>query len=135
MSRITPESLGANPSEHSQQAALFCWAVEFAKIYPRIKWMFAIPNGGERNIAVASKLRAEGVKRGVPDIFFPIACRPFNGLFIEMKRVNGISTEVQVGYHEYLRQAGYKVVICNSWQSAVNQIKYYIGLETKGHVG
>jgi len=29
---------------------------------------WAVPNGGQRNVIVASKLKAEGVKAGVPDI-------------------------------------------------------------------
>lgn len=134
MMKITPESLGTNKSEHSQQAALFCWAVEFAKLYPMIRYMFAIPNGGERNIVVAAKLKAEGVKRGVPDIFLPISISPYHGLFIEMKRVQGVVNNVQEQYHEFLRHAGYKVVVCNSWQSAANQIKFYIGLDTKSSI-
>jgi len=29
---------------------------------------WAVPNGGQRNVKVASKLKSEGVKSGVPDI-------------------------------------------------------------------
>jgi hypothetical protein len=33
----------------------------------RLCW-WAVPNGGRRNVVVAKKLKAEGVKSGVPDI-------------------------------------------------------------------
>ncbi len=70
---MNPELIAASQSEHAQQAAFFCWLANNAqRIDPRLMFAFAIPNGGERNAAVASRLKAEGVKAGVPDIFIPI---------------------------------------------------------------
>ena len=44
---------------------------------------FAIPNGGKRNVITAKKLKAEGVKPGVPDL-----CIIKDGMafFLEIKR-------------------------------------------------
>jgi hypothetical protein len=44
---------------------------------------FAIPNGGKRNVITATKLKAEGVKAGVPDL-----CIVHDGqaFFLEVKR-------------------------------------------------
>ena len=44
---------------------------------------FAIPNGGKRNLITATKLKAEGVKAGVPDICVLNDGRVF---FLEVKR-------------------------------------------------
>lgn len=98
---ITPESL-AGESEHSHQAALFCWAALNVGNDPRLAYMFAIPNGGARGndrktaMIRGANLKAEGVKPGVVDIFLPVpAPRDFaaygltfvyHGLFIEMKK-------------------------------------------------
>ena len=54
--------------EHVEQAALFRWA-EFARArLPELTLLHAIPNGGHRHKATAARLKAEGVKRGVPDL-------------------------------------------------------------------
>jgi hypothetical protein len=51
--------------------------------------LFAIPNGGARHKAIAGKLRAEGVRAGVPDICLPVPRGEYHGLFIELKRPKG----------------------------------------------
>src|SRR5882757_9184256 len=91
--RITPEMI-AGDSESSQQKALFAWAADNVGKYPALAYMFAIPNGGLRDVRTATNLKAEGVKAGVLDIFLPrsIKTSPYNistsyhGCFIEMKR-------------------------------------------------
>ena len=54
--------------EHDQQVLLFRWASH----YRELDCMYAIPNGGHRDVRVAARLKAEGVKAGVPDICLPI---------------------------------------------------------------
>jgi hypothetical protein len=44
--------------------------------------IFAIPNGGQRNVIVASKLKAEGVLSGVPDLCVPIAKKALTGFIL-----------------------------------------------------
>ena len=116
--------------EHQEQAALFRWAKIFGESkYPGLHLMHASANGGKRNIRVAMKLKASGVKAGVPDIFLPV---PRNtgaiwkaGLYIEMKSPGNKPTAIQKQWHEDLRAQGYRVVVCYSWQEAVEVIKEY----------
>lgn len=54
------------PTEHQEQVALFQWLEIAAKRDDRLSMAFAIPNGGARHPVVAAKLKAEGVKSGVP---------------------------------------------------------------------
>ncbi len=44
---------------------------------------FAVPNGGKRNLITAKKLKAEGVKKGVPDLCIVHEGQAF---FLEVKR-------------------------------------------------
>ena len=53
-------------SEHQLQSAL-CNYLSIVSLRRGLDY-FAIPNGGLRNIRVAVGLKAEGVKRGTPDI-------------------------------------------------------------------
>jgi len=50
----------------------------------------------------AQKLKKEGVKRGIPDIFLPCARGGSHGLFIEMKARDGKVSEEQAGVHKLL---------------------------------
>ena len=102
------------PSEHFEQREVVSW---FRKKYRGVR-IFAIPNGGFRARSTAAKLKAEGVSRGVPDLFVP-ECN----LWVEMKRVKGgrLSPE-QRDWIEYLRKVGNTVLVCHGAEDAKNQI-------------
>ncbi|MBN2251059.1 MAG: VRR-NUC domain-containing protein [Candidatus Altiarchaeota archaeon] len=114
-----------SPLEHDEQVKVFQWA----SYYPALRYMYAVPNGGERNIKVAKRLKDEGVKSGVPDLCLPIARNGHHGLYIEMKRLRGSSTSAdQKEYHEYLIGQGYAVKVCKGHEAAINTIKEYMGM-------
>src|SRR5262245_32523350 len=87
---ITPEEYAATGSEHAEQVALFMWAWDHRDEFPELQSMFAIPNGSERAKPVAARLKAEGVKAGVSDVFLPLPIvhnsGMYAGLWIEMKK-------------------------------------------------
>jgi hypothetical protein len=123
-------------TEHDIQAALFDWAELASARYPALKLMFAIPNGGKREkrqdkkgrwfSPIAIKLKKEGVKAGIPDIFLPSARGGSHGLFIEMKAPDGKVTPNQKRVHQKLREAGYAVIVCFSLESATTLITWYL---------
>lgn len=128
--RVTPEQLAKSGSEDGQQAALFCWAADAAKQYPQLAWLFAIPNGGSRNIAEATKFVATGLRKGVPDIFlpYPRAIRNYelHGCFIEMKVGKNKTTKEQDEWIKYLSEAGYYCKVCYSWIEAKDTLMAYL---------
>ena len=78
-----------------------------------------VPNGGQRHPAVAKKLKAEGVKRGVPDVLVFEVCRGSasdlsfcDGLALELKVGRNKPTAAQVEWHERLRKNGWRVEVC-----------------------
>lgn len=125
---ITPESLAAIGTESAHQQALFCFFALHRKEYPETEWMFAIPNGGERNPIVAAKLKAEGVKAGVPDIFLPCSWggNSMSGLFIELKAKKNKLSEEQVKYARALTEVGFVVKLCYGWEAARDEIIKYL---------
>lgn len=114
--------------EHVQQVALFRWASEMALALPALRWMFAIPNGGQRHPAVAKKLKAEGVRAGVPDICLPHAARGYHGLYIELKAEKGRESERQNEWRDYLTSAGYLSVVRHGWHAASVTLEWYLGM-------
>lgn len=128
---LTPEQI-ANESEHSQQAALFCWIRRKAHYHPELEWAFAIPNGGHRDKITAGKLKAEGVTPGVFDLFVPVPKGIHYGLWIEMKKPSGgvVSTE-QKKFGKAMCDRGYYAVVCYSWVDAVATIAAYLEITTE----
>lgn len=119
-------------TEHEHQAALFKWASMNKYKHPELDLMFAIPNGGARHIAVAKKLKAEGVKAGVPDIFLPVPRENTRysvayGLFIEMKKPGGKIGKRQMPWIDALYKQGYACEICYGWEEAKDVIINYLG--------
>jgi hypothetical protein len=74
-------------------------------------------------------MKAEGVKKGVPDLFLPLAKNGFNGLFIEMKVEGGRASKEQTEWIEKLNANGYRAVICVGYKSAIEELKNYAGIE------
>jgi len=115
------------PTEHQEQTAVLQWAEYYAAKWPELKLLFAIPNGGARHVITAKKLKAEGVKAGVPDLFLPAARGNYHGLFIEMKvRPNKPSIRQSV-WIAALGEQGYKVEICYSAEEGIEALRLYLG--------
>jgi hypothetical protein len=95
---------------------------------PIIDDLHAIPNGGARHPAVAGKLKAEGVKRGIPDLMLTIPVPPYHGLFIEMKARGGRLTEEQREQIARLQARGYHAVCCVGFDDARIAIERYLGM-------
>ncbi|MCO8088205.1 VRR-NUC domain-containing protein [Acinetobacter indicus] len=95
---------------------------------PLLDYIYAIPNGGHRSISVAKRLKAEGVKPGVPDLHCFIACPPYHSLYIEMKTERGTLSDHQNEVIPLLREQGHKVVVCRSQAQAKTELFKYLGI-------
>lgn len=109
-------------NEHQEQVALIKW---FRMQYPRLI-MFAIPNGGVRNIVTAIKLKDEGVLAGVSDLFLMKANATHHGLFIEMKAAKGKVSDTQKYFIEQARAQGYAACVCFGFEEAQAAINNYL---------
>lgn len=118
------------PSEHSEQACLIKWAdLQPLPDGGRVgEHLFAIPNGGERNAIVAARLKAEGVRPGVPDLFLALPRKDWAGLFVEMKRSRrqGRVSAQQREWLARLRSAGYAAEVCFGAAEAIATITAYL---------
>jgi len=106
------------PTEHAEQIAFIQW---WDLHHPDIR-IFAIPNGGFRHKQTAQKLKLEGVRKGVPDLFVPSL-----QLFIEMKRQKGgVVSPEQKRWIEHLLDSGYYCIVAKGAADAIEQVKKYI---------
>lgn len=113
-------------TEHDEQVALFDWRDRCAPLCPPLGMLFAIPNGGKRDVVTASRLKAEGVTAGVPDLCLPVARRGYHGLYIEMKVRGGRVRSEQRKWLAALEAEGYMTVVCWSWPEAARVIARYV---------
>ena len=120
------------PTEHWEQVQLFDWAA----YHRELVLMYAIPNGGKRDIRVALKLKEEGVKPGVPDICLPVPRGGKHGLYIELKRRKyGRVSSDQLEWLEALMRQGYECAVCCGWEAARDVIIDYMRGGTDDETG
>lgn len=91
-----------------------------------LKWCH-VPNGGKRHIKTAVKMKAAGVKPGIPDIiiFDPPPCYMMGskGAMIELKRSKGGKvSDTQQEWLDYLGASGWSVAVCKGIDEALSQL-------------
>ncbi len=126
-------------SEHDEQAALIAWADYQANVWPDLKLIFAVINGaklpwardakGRRFSREAVRLKAEGMKAGVPDLWLPVARGGYHGLVIEMKFDDNKPSDEQLWWLEALAKQGYKTAVCWGFEAAQRAVTHYLSLE------
>lgn len=128
MERLKPSQLPV-PSESVEQQNLFRWAAVSAAVrWPKeMRMLYHVPNEGKRSRANGARLKAEGLRAGVPDINLDVARGEYHGLRIEMKRRRGgrVSPE-QTAWLEALREQGYAAVVAYGWEEAADAIEKYL---------
>ena len=113
-------------SESEEQQTLFQWAELMSGKYPELFLMYHVPNGGARKAATAGRLKAEGVKSGVPDVCLPVARGGYHGLYIEMKVKPNRPTKQQLVWLSELSKQGYLTAVCYSWREAADTVEKYL---------
>ena len=93
--------------------------------------LFHVPSGGYRNKREAARLKRQGVKSGLPDIFLDVPTKWYKGLRIELKIKPNEPTQNQIEYIEAYIQLGFKAMICYSADEAIEIISKYLGINNK----
>lgn len=106
------------PSEREEQTALVAWLL---KEYPDLVF-FSVPNEGKRTDFMKFHMKQTGLLSGVPDLILLFDVP----LFVEMKRTKGGSlSDNQKQVIEWIRAAGYTVVVCRGFAEAKEQIQSF----------
>ena len=111
------------PTEHELQCALIRWCDLQG---PPFDLIYAIPNGGHRNKATAGRLKASGVRAGVPDLVLPVPNRYSGALYLELKTEKGRLRKEQAAMMERLREAGNAVFVVRTLDEAIDLLQTYL---------
>jgi VRR-NUC domain len=127
-------SRASKDEEHLHQSSLIEWAdatrlpdwyrsadVEFIGDV-----LLAVPMGHIRSLSAGARIRAEGGRAGVPDLFLMISTEEGAALAIEMKSPSGRMAPEQERWRRRLSQQGYAHAICRSVDEGMFAIKRHL---------
>ena len=114
-------------------------------LYPDLHWLFHPANGGNRDPATAGRMKAMGVRRGVPDLILPVPRGRFCGLAIELKVWKGspdpadpsdptkyrtMPSANQLDWLSHLTTAGWSTSVQWGAPAAIEALREYLTLTT-----
>lgn len=120
------------PHEAREQEAL----IEYARMAlgPVGHLLIHIPNGGSRkNEIEGARLKRQGVRPGVSDLFLPVARGGWFGLWIEMKAAPPHDAPVTPAQREWIdemRRQGYRAEVCRGVDEGIALLKEYLAMES-----
>lgn len=127
----TSEAATTTRDEHWHAVRLMRCVQAHEHDRPELSRFYAIPNGGHRSKATAGKMRAEGVRSGVPDYCLPIARDGAHGLYIELKRPTGRPSAEQESWISDLNAEGYVAKVAVGWWEAWRILATYLNISTQ----
>ena len=120
-------------SESTEQKAVISW---FNIQYPKLRGCLfsncngAVLSGGKVARAIQmNRLKAEGLKCGVSDLFLAVPVNGFAGLWIEMKDIKKKISDVSPAQQAHIDQMikmGYGAVWCAGAKQAIDTINGYL---------
>lgn len=103
--------------------------------YPKLKLnLFSIPNEGARSLANGARMKAQGRRAGVADMFLAVPNHTYplikevlcNGLFIEFKSGAGKQNENQKAFEKAVTEKFYRYEVISDFDSFKNLIEEYL---------
>ena len=95
--------------------------------WPELALLYHVPNEGKRSRTAGARMKAEGLKKGVPDLCLPVARGKWHGLYIELKRTKGGRvSQAQREWLDALEREGYAAAVAYGWEQAREMIAAYL---------
>jgi hypothetical protein len=125
--RALTASAGPHASESAEQQAVIAWADLLAlRQMPALRLLYAVPNGGYRSKRTAGRLKAEGLRAGVPDLVLPVARGPFHGFYGELKTLAGVTSPSQEAWLAALHAEGHYTVVALGAAGMRAALEFYL---------
>ncbi len=111
--------------EDQIQIACVNW---FTYSYPELfLLLYHAANEGDANSARGSRMKAMGVKRGVPDLILNVSRHGYHSLGIELKTEKGKQSSYQKEFEKVFTAEGNLYKICRSLDEFIQLCKWYLG--------
>ena len=117
-----------NKEEEHLQINCISW---FDYQYPKLqKLLFAVPNGGSRNILEAVNLKKQGVRAGVSDLVLLYSSTQYPFLCLEFKAKKGVQSTEQKEFQKSVESVGGLYVLIRSFDEFKIIIEKYLSDST-----
>jgi hypothetical protein len=122
-----------NTDEHTEQKFVIEWARSHIVQYPVLEWLHSslngIPLAGSKRTRgrIMNHMKAEGMTKGIPDLFLPVACKGFHGIYLEVKRVHGgVLSKEQKAFRLFAKEQGYLDLVCLGHKAGIANLEWYL---------
>ncbi len=135
MKTLKDYAASAVSESRAQQAIIKWWSLKCREFGLAENLLMAFPLQGARSALNGARMKAEGMRRGTPDMFLAVKegfssdlwiPSPHAGLWIEMKSKEGRLTEEQCAMQAHLREMGFLCAVCRSTDDAIQTITRYL---------
>ena len=115
------------PSEADEQAAVIRWWGIRCHHYGLPEFaLYHVPNEGSGSVIRGRRLKEQGVRPGIPDLFLSAPRNGHSGLYVEMKSKRGRPSPIQRDVLGWLEGQGYEVAMCHGADEAIARITEYL---------
>ncbi len=114
--------------EHEIQKGFFTYirARRVLSTNPAYHYCFAVPNGGRRSLRLGAYMVAEGLEKGVPDVWCPWPSGKHRGWICEVKHGKNQPTPEQAQWLDRMVEVGWYCVVCRSTNAMVASYEEYL---------
>ena len=110
------------------ESQIQCAFVEYVDTkYPHLKGhLIKITNEGKRSLAYGERMKREGLRRGVSDLFFAVPNKGLGGFWIEVKAPDEEPTLEQNSFLLRMQDIGYAAGWYDNLDDMINYFERYI---------
>ena len=121
-------------TEEELQAEVIKWRDQTGQHkWPELRWLHHAANGGKlagrtkaEILRNGAKRKAQGVVKGIPDLFLAYKNGVHNGLYIELKVGHNKATTWQLEYRDFVQRSGYAWFVLNNFDDVISVIESYM---------
>ena len=115
-------------AEENLHRSCFEWVTLNRARHPLLAWLIHIPNGGRRPRGEAGKLKALGVKKGVPDFVlpFPSPNARWSGFAVELKSPTGRLSQEQQDWLAKMVSHGWMTGVARNLDEFIDLVGRYL---------
>lgn len=131
--RVNPETIKKATEHELQCAVVRWWGMQCASYGLPAFALFSIPNANmlmgkaDHPERVMAYLKAEGFRKGAPDLMLAVPNGGAHGMVIEMKRdERALVAPEQLAFQTYFARIGYKAIVARSSDAAIEAIRVYL---------
>lgn len=111
--------------EELEMIAFFDWIRLQEPQKPHYALFFHCPNERKASIQRRITMARAGVRKGIPDICYPVPNKKYSGLYIEMKVKPNKPSKEQTAVLEHLKEVGAYACVCWSASEAMEIASAY----------